>query len=168
MTSRVRHHEVVIRLGEFYFGTGDVRIVTLLGSCVSITLWHPAHRHGGMCHYMLDSRGVILDHLDGRFADEAMELFMLELSRCRTRPAEYQVKVFGGGALLGKMETSEGIQAVGEINVAAARHLLNRHGFRIHSEHVGGRGFRNVMFDLWSGAVWMKFRNHIALDGRKL
>lgn len=167
MTETISHHEVIIHPGEFYFGTGDIRVATLLGSCVAITLWHPRLKHGGMCHYLLDSRGVILDHLDGRFADEAMELFMLELRQRGTRPADYQAKVFGGGKLLGDMECVDGIGAVGEVNIAAARHLLQRHGFEIASEHVGGRGFRYVMLDLWNGDVWMRYKNSATMNGTR-
>lgn len=45
--------EVVLKPGDFYFGGGATRISTLLGSCVSMTLWHPRRKIGGMCHYML-------------------------------------------------------------------------------------------------------------------
>ncbi len=44
---------VVLRPGDFHFGGGHTRISTLLGSCVSITLWHPRRLIGGMCHYMM-------------------------------------------------------------------------------------------------------------------
>jgi chemotaxis protein CheD len=155
------HHEVYINPGDFYFGEGDIRVSTLLGSCVALVLWHPLRRHGGMCHYMLDSRGVILDHLDGRYADEAMELFMVELNQRKTHPTEYQVKIFGGGSLLekhGKKKGEEGMGDVGVVNIEAAHHLLDRYGFKIVAENVGGSGHRRIMFDLWNGDVWMRFQ----------
>ena len=49
-------HTVFLHPGECYFGGGPTRIATLLGSCVSITVWHPRLLVGGMCHYMLPSR----------------------------------------------------------------------------------------------------------------
>ena len=48
--------EIFIRPGEFYFGDGNTRIRTILGSCVAVTLWHPERHIGGMCHYMLPRR----------------------------------------------------------------------------------------------------------------
>jgi hypothetical protein len=56
---------------EFY---DKPRIVTLLGSCVSITVWSPRLLVGGMCHFMLPSRGVIPEGATyaGRYGDEAM------------------------------------------------------------------------------------------------
>ena len=67
--------EVFLQPGGFYFGGGRTRISTLLGSCISITLWHPARRIGGMCHFMLPTRGQPAGApLDGRYADEALAL----------------------------------------------------------------------------------------------
>ena len=51
------------------------RISTLLGSCVSITLWHRAKRIGGMCHYMMPSAIVeTAAPLDGRYAGRSLAL----------------------------------------------------------------------------------------------
>jgi chemotaxis protein CheD len=67
---------VFLQPGDFHFGAGRTRISTLLGSCISITLWHPARLIGGMCHFMLPSRGLPAGvPLDGRYADEALAMF---------------------------------------------------------------------------------------------
>lgn len=162
------HQEVFLNPGEFYFGDGNVRISTLLGSCVSITLWHPGKRHGGMCHFMLDSRGVFTDQLDGRYADEAMELFMLELKAHKTHPSAYKVRLFGGGKMFagaskkGRCDNEEEQAGdVGARNIEAARHLTKRYGFKVAAEDVGGNGHRRIMFDLWSGDVWVKFQERL-------
>lgn len=153
------HKEVFLNPGDFYFGHGSMRLSTLLGSCVSITLWHPVRRHGGMCHYMLDSRGVILDQLDGKYADEAMQLFMRHLKQHRTHPAEYEVKVFGGGKMFRTHATEAGLD-IGHRNIEAADQLLERHGFKpVRNRHVGGQGHRRLLFDLWSGDAWLKFQH---------
>jgi chemotaxis protein CheD len=34
--------------------------------------------------------------------------------------------------------------------------LLKQHGFTIKAEHLGGNGHRNLVFDVWSGLVWLK------------
>src|SRR6266568_1228811 len=90
--------EVFLQPGEFYFGDEKTRIRTLLGSCVAIVLWHPHLRIGGMCHYMLPRRpqGPSDSPMDGRYAEDAMRMFMHELELSRTVPGEYHVKLFGG------------------------------------------------------------------------
>ena len=87
--------EIFLQPGEVYFGERDTRIRTLLGSCVAITVWHPGLLVGGMCHYMLPKHpGKKRDTLDGRYADEAMELMLRDIRNAGTCPNEYQVKLF--------------------------------------------------------------------------
>lgn len=149
--------EVFLQPGEFYFGEEKTRIRTLLGSCVAISLWHPQLRIGGMCHYMLPHRPQRShgEPLDGRYADEAMHLFMRELRRSRTLPSDYQVKLFGGGQMFlhaGPKRHAD----ISQRNMEAGRELVVRHGFQLRAHDMGGEGHRNVILDLWSGDVWLK------------
>ena len=41
--------EIFLQPGDFYFGDENTRLRSLLGSCVSITMWHPTKLIGGMC-----------------------------------------------------------------------------------------------------------------------
>jgi chemotaxis protein CheD len=145
--------DVSLLPGEFYFGDASVRLLTLLGSCVAITMWHPARRIGGMCHFMLPSRQKPSRPLDGKYADEAMALFLLEVARHRTRPEEYQVKLFGGGTMFpGYSEKTN----IAQSNVHAARRLVTQHRLQLSAEDLGRNGHRNVIFDISSGHVWVR------------
>ena len=154
--------EIFLGPGEFYFGEGKTRIRTLLGSCVAITLWHPTRLIGGMSHYMLPNRPPHRKKespLDGRYADEVMDMFMRELGRSHSRPTEYQVKIFGGGRMFepsAKKGAPRNLVDISARNVHAGRELVNRYGFAFTAEDLGGSGHRNVMLDLWSGDVWVK------------
>ncbi|MCQ8103977.1 chemotaxis protein CheD [Methylomonas sp. SURF-2] len=152
--------EIFLQPGEFYFGDRDTRIRSLLGSCVAITLWHPRLKIGGMCHYMLTTHhgNKPKTELDGRYADDAMVLFMRELDNSGTWPRDYEVKMFGGGNMFpahGKI----GPISVPENNIHYGRGILIRHGFRIKAGHLGSSGHRNIIFDIWSGNVWVQ---HVA------
>jgi chemotaxis protein CheD len=149
--------EVFLHPGDFHFGKAETRIVTLLGSCVSITVWHPRLRVGGMCHFMLPSRGVIPEgaSYDGRYGDEAMKLLMNHIWRLDVNPAEFQAKVFGGANMF-PMQCQRNELNVGERNLEMALVLLERYEIGIKARHVGGDGHRKLMFDVWSGDVWLK------------
>ena len=148
--------EVFLNPGDFHFGEGMTRISTLLGSCVSITLWHPRRRIGGMCHYMLTERKRPANApLDGRFASEAFELFLQKVNAAGTHPAEYQAKLFGGGNMLEGL--SGGKIDIGPRNVAYGRQLLAAQNISLVAEHVGGSGRRKLHFDVSSGDVWLAF-----------
>jgi len=148
--------EIYLLPGDFHFGDENTRISTVLGSCVSIAVWHPLLRIGGMSHSLLPSRGKSGNHvLDGHYVDEAIELLLREIGKRHTRPAEYQVKLVGGGNMF-RQPLSEKVFNVAGSNVEAARELLVAGGFNIHAEHVGGSGHRSVIFDLCDGSVSVK------------
>ena len=149
--------EIFLQPGDFYFGDSDTRIRTLLGSCVSITMWHPRLRIGGMCHYM-NSRGRpgrAPGDLDGRYADDVMEMFMAELVRSRTAPAEYEVKMFGAGNQFPGKNAGSTINVPDE-NIEGGLALLDQYGFSVAKRHIGGNGYRHVVFDVATGNVWIR------------
>jgi len=146
--------EVFLHPGEFHFATAPTRIGTLLGSCVAVTVWHPQHRFGGMCHILLPGRQRPPGTLpDCRYADEAIERFVYALRSRRVTPASCQVKLLGGGSMFAG--TSAGNMDVGGRNVEATRAALAACGFRVMREHVGGASRRRLTFDLASGHVWL-------------
>ncbi len=160
--------EVFLQPGDYYFGGKDTRIRTVLGSCVSITMWHPQKMIGGMCHFMLPSRKRKPgDRLDGRYADEAMAMFMRDIAASGTKSEEYEVKLFGAGNMFPHLkEYSRGVKLnVPDINESgnvsfnnqqAAILLSKRYGLNVHASNLGGDGHRQIFFDLWSGHVWVK------------
>jgi len=141
-----------IHPGQFHFSDGDCHIYTILGSCVSITLWHPVKYIGGMCHFVLPKR-TSADRSpapNGRYGDEAVELFRRQLSARGIKFTDCQAKVFGGSNMLGADE-SQVENTVGTRNV------------EILVMHVGESGHRRIVFDIGTGDVWVR---HESLTGK--
>ncbi|MBU4215888.1 MAG: chemotaxis protein CheD [Actinobacteria bacterium] len=159
--------EIVLAPGDFEFVEAPMRLRTLLGSCVAITLWHPGRRFGAMCHYMLPTRGPARAGLppDGRYADEAIDLFLAGVGRRSTRLQEYQAKVFGGGEQFGPggRRAELGVPAR---NVDAGLRLLREHHVTVSARHVGGSGPRQIAFDLATGVVWHRHGDDLDPAGR--
>jgi len=148
--------EIFLQPGEYYFGDRYTRIRTLLGSCVSLVFWHPERLLGGMCHYLLPTRGrPPEDGLEGRYGDEAIALMLAEIRASGSRPADYRVRVFGGSDMFPGF-TARSATPIGRRNVEAARHLIDAHQLRCVASHVEGSGHRHLLFDIWSGHVTMK------------
>ncbi|WP_028534079.1 chemotaxis protein CheD [Paludibacterium yongneupense] len=155
MTLLVRE-DVFLRPGEWHFGDAPERIRTLLGSCVSITLWHPRLKVGGMCHYLLATRSETDGALSGRYADEAM-LLLLRAMLATGRPIkEFHAKLIGGAAVLPTIERNLPVHDVPGRNIDAARTLARQLGLNVQAEDVGGTSARLVMFDIDSGDVWVR------------
>jgi chemotaxis protein CheD len=148
--------EVYLHPGEY--AVGDARYVmrTLLGSCVSITLWHPQRRIGAMSHFLLWSRRRgTAKGFDGRFGEEAMALMLNELERRNIEPRECQAKIFGGATMFSGVERPESLD-IGRQNGEAARGVLRAYGIAVKSESLFGHGHRKIVFDVGSGHVWSR------------
>ena len=149
-----------INPGEFFFGDSNNQIHTLLGSCISITLWHPVHCIGGMCHFVLpDRKGLSgMQHnrrLDGRYADEAMMLFEKAAAKYGTKLKEYQAKIFGGSNML-MNSTLRQDELIGTKNTEAALQHLYERDIALLVAHVGETGYRRIAFNITNGDVWVK------------
>lgn len=148
--------DIFLQPGEFYFAEAPCCIRTLLGSCVAITVWHPKLKIGGMCHYMLPTRKGPKTELNGKYADEAMQMFKQQALQHNTRLQEYQIKLFGGASMF--LHSSDKPQHinVARANVNFAHQLLAQYGLEYTAMDLGHKGHRNIIFDLSTGDVWVK------------
>lgn len=147
--------ELFIHPGEYAFADGRFCIRTTLGSCVAIVLWHPERRIGGMCHFMLPRRKRTPgEALNGKYGEEAIELLFREARKRRTQPEDYEVKLFGGGDMFRVHEPRS--RTIGNGNMGMARRLIAERGLRIKAESLGGVGYRNLIFDIAEGVVWVR------------
>ncbi|MEI8155307.1 MAG: chemotaxis protein CheD [Burkholderiales bacterium] len=147
--------DIFLQPGEFFVADAEFQIRTMLGSCVSITLWHPFKRVGAMSHFLLPTRGAFDTSagLDGRYGDEALQLMVSELKQLGVAASQCQAKVFGGGNMFPD-HFRAGAMNVGQRNGEAALELLNHHGVPIVSESLFGIGHRQIIFDVRNGDVW--------------
>lgn len=149
--------EIFLQPGELYVAQAGYQIRTILGSCVSITLWHSPSRIGGMSHFLLPTRGGPANprELDGRYGDEALQKMLVEMRSLGVPPTQCQAKVFGGGNMFPD-HMHAGVINVGQRNGDAARQLLQQHGIGVTSESLFGVGHRQIIFDVSTGDVWAK------------
>ncbi len=148
-------NEIYLQPGEYFWGNENNRVKTLLGSCVAICIWHPVLKIGGMSHCLLPTRGGVAGgELSGKYVDECFEIFFREMQRAGTRKQDYAIKVFGGGNMF-ELQDASGV-TVGERNLQMLQTILSRENMKITAQHVGGKGHRNVIFELWNGDCWVK------------
>jgi chemotaxis protein CheD len=153
--------EIVLKPGEFAVGAAGTRMRTLLGSCVSIVLWHAHLRVGAMCHFLLSERGRGSGRsphlqLDARYGDEALSLMIAGLARYGVAPADCEAKIFGGGNMFPGQSSPGALPNVGRRNGEAARELLRALGIAVASENLFGVGHRQIVFEVATGDVWVR------------
>jgi len=152
----IQSDEIFLAPGDFCFATSPTRIRTILGSCVGITLWHPARKIGAMCHFMLPSRTHRCGVLNGKYGDEAIEMFIEQARAHRTAPEDYELKLFGGGEMFPDHKRSVHFSDVARMNICAALELADSHDLDLIAQDMGSTGYRNVIFDLCNGHVWVR------------
>ncbi len=170
--------DVYLNSGDFEFAAGRVRLRTVLGSCVAVTAWHPGRRLGGMCHFLLPLRHRAAENNPGVaiYAEQAVELFEREFLHRGTSKSDYVIKMFGGGSMFpqhsvskpctGSCKDRSAVVPCRDVpcsNITLGRALFEQHGFVITGGDVGGTGSRQLIFDVWSGDVWVR-KGPAALD----
>ncbi|MEM7179938.1 MAG: chemotaxis protein CheD [Spirochaetota bacterium] len=105
---------------------------------------------------MLPSRGHRRENksLDGRYADEAWEMFFQEIKKLGTKPSEYVTKLFGGASMFG--QGNQPTFQMGIKNIDMARKIVKTNALQVTSENLGGNRSRRIHFEIWSGNVWLK------------
>ena len=148
--------DVFLQPGEYFVGNARHRIYTLLGSCVSVTLWHRPRRIGAMSHFLLArSAAEAKPAADARYGEDAIWLMMRDLVRADVEPRQCVAKIFGGGDMFAA-QPRKNVMNVGERNGEVARRMLRSRGIPIVSESLYGLGHRHVVFDVANGDVWVR------------
>jgi len=130
-------------------------VTTVLGSCVSVCLWDPILKAGGINHYMLpfwNGEGLASPKY-GNIAISKLVKKMLDMGCSK---GKLKAKIFGGGDML---RLSKGVLNVGERNIILARDMLKQEGIAIVGSDVGGPTGRKIIFNTYSGEILMKRLN---------
>lgn len=148
--------------GDWFFGQGDAVAHTILGSCVSILLWHPTRRLCGISHCVLPSRTrSCTEQPAGFYVDETLQWLLAQMRQQQTHPEHYQAWLFGGGTLFantgatgtaGRSEDGATARiAIGPLNVAAAQQGLTQCGISLMGQDCGQAVYRKLSVELASG-----------------
>lgn len=130
--------------------------MTILGSCVSVTMFSKKAGIGGICHALLPLRpSSAPDSEESRYVDSSIARMLKEFRSRGISLNAMEIKVFGGADVL---PASAG-KTVGRANIEAAFRTLENHGFRTVVSDVGGTVGRKIVFSTGEGSVRVKKLN---------
>jgi len=93
--------------GEYFVSGNGMLLVTVLGSCVAACISDTEAGVGGMNHFLLPDDGGREHHgFSARYGSYAMEVLINHLLRSGARRSRLEAKVFGGGAVLSSLVSS--------------------------------------------------------------
>lgn len=93
--------------GEYFVTDSGMLLVTVLGSCVAACIRDTKTGMGGMNHFMLpDDGGRETVGASARYGTYAMEVLINHLLKMGARRNSLEAKVFGGGAVMASLSSS--------------------------------------------------------------
>ena len=164
--NRFRRNIIDISPGEYIVSGDDVLISTVLGSCVSVCIFDPSRKLGGMNHFMLvegrnmENVGELMRY--ERYGSYAIETLINEFLRTGSVKSELQAKVFGGGRIL---KTDKGsAMDIGAQNIIYALNFLKNEEIPILAEDTGGEMPRRIFLYPRTFKVFMKRERNTLQD----
>jgi chemotaxis protein CheD len=151
------HGKFAARLlpGEYYVTTAGEIVTTVLGSCVSACIRDTRLGYGGMNHFMLprdassgtSAWGTAVSAAT-RYGNVAMEHLINDILKVGGRRENLEVKLVGGGKVLGNMTTD-----IGARNIEFVRRYVFDEGFTVAGEDLGGIHPRRVLYFPETGLI---------------
>jgi chemotaxis protein CheD len=152
---------IFLKPGELCVSKKPVVVTTVLGSCVSVTLFHQLSGLSAICHVLQPkchhpNLCVTECKMQYRYAECTIKKMSQRFLAFKLNPAKIEVKLFGGGALISHQQNKTFANSIGQQNVKTAIDTLNECGLILKVMDVGGTFGRKIIFDTSSGEVFMK------------
>jgi len=153
--------QVHLAPGKLLIVSEPLSVVTLLGSCVAITMFARRLGLAAICHAMLPApprrdQSSIKGETRFRYLSFAVAA-MVDAYRQRGVDLDtVEAKMFGGGAVIGHSASHTAVGCIGESNIEVARRLLVDAHIFVCAENVGGSVGRKIIFNTATGEVLHK------------
>lgn len=140
--------------GEYYVSDQGMLLVTVLGSCVAACIRDVEAGIGGMNHFMLPDDGGRSETVgsSARYGSYAMEVLINHLLKMGARRNRLEAKVFGGGAVMASLASSN----VGVRNAEFVLNYLKTEKIPIVAKDLLDSYPRKVYYFPQSGRVLVK------------
>ena len=128
------------------------RVTTVLGSCVSVTMFYRPLAIGAICHTSMPS-GPMEDH---RYVDAAVVAMSKWFTGRNVKLSTVETKIFGGASVLANGEGNTMAIEVGRNNIDRAIEIVDEMGLNLVRGVVGGYGGCKIVFFTHVGDVYLK------------
>lgn len=127
-----------------------------LGSCIGVVAFDPFVGVGGILHIMLPNSNLSPEKAltqPSMFADTGWTTFWQAMTSLRAEKRRIKIILAGGASVLSQSDMFK----IGERNAAAVHAILEKEGFPIVAEEIGGLNNRTLHLQLKTGSVEIKY-----------
>ncbi len=161
ITDDSKYPVIYLKSAEMLFLEKPATVMTVLGSCLSVTMLHRQSGLFAICHGLLPERRGCTEcggdcHEEARYVKCSIQKMVKRFTREGVRPEEIEVKVFGGADMFGASRNGRGRLSIGRMNIEAAQKTIEQAGLKVASIDVGGTEGRKLYFDARTGEVLLK------------
>lgn len=149
----VINHHIYLHPAELVVAEEPTEITTVLGSCVSVTLFYPPLRFGSICHAVMPSGR---DRRVSHYVDQSVRYMIEFFRRHRVPPRDLVAKVFGGADMLPSGRRTSTQPTVGAQNIRVALDTLGKAGLEPAVSDLGGHAGRKLVFYSHTGEIFLK------------
>lgn len=157
---------VYLQIGDWHFAETPTLIKTVLGSCVSVCLYHPRTRYAAMNHIYMpaNSSGIDPGSNAGKYGITSMEWIINEFVKRNIPRTHLQAKVFGGASSFAPDQTT---LTTAQKNVNFAFQFLKDEKIHLLSHDTGGSRARTIFLDTEKFEVYVKYIEHQRVIGQE-
>lgn len=153
-----------LKPGEVYLTREPALITTILGSCISVTMYDTKTKFAVICHAVMPSAAGPRSNLKEssnifQYVDTSIEWMIEQFTKNMISHSTIEVKLFGGSEMFSDTARRRNPMAVGKKNVKTAIEILRRKHLRPKAWNVGGNKGRKLIFNTATGDVFAKFVN---------
>ena len=147
------HKEILVEVGRYRIASNPTVLKSIgIGSCLSIILYDPEKRIGGMAHAMLPYYEEGRDRNNPiKYVDTSIYVMIDELLGMGADRKRIIAKVAGGAQMFSFLGSD--IMNVGDRNIKAVKEILKKEKIRLEAEDLGGTCGRTVILDTVTGTV---------------
>ena len=166
--------QLYLKAGEIVVSDTPHIVLTVLGSCLSITLFHRRSGLSAICHGLLPQcreqagcTGTCREM--GKYVECSVTWMLKRFKDAGVPFADLEVKVFGGADMFTRSSREKAPISVGKQNIAVAQKIIERERLTVLSLDVGGTQGRKIFFNARTGDVLLKrlSQNVILVDPGK-
>jgi len=153
--------------GELIVTSKKMPVVTILGSCIAITVYSPEKKTGAIFHALLPehrNKSMLFSGSppvspDPDYVDYAFYFIREKFHQKGINFKTARFMLFGGGDVINSL-SSRSRESIGFQNINMAKKLIEKEGISLYGEDVGGINGRKLIFLPHEGKVYLEYLNN--------
>lgn len=150
--------------GQLIVTSNEVPVVTILGSCVALTVYSPETRTGAILHALLPEHRNKVKAInnsppvspDPDYVDYAFYYIREKFREKGINFKTAKFMLFGGGDVMHSLSTGSR-ESIGFQNINMVKKLIVDEGISLHGEDIGGSNGRKLIFLPRAGKVYLEY-----------